>query len=86
LVLGALAKEGIAWRTVFENGSFDATASLASTVPDDLEVLSALAGLPALPTFAICLRLPATVQPVVEAFTQYLLQTMAPDTAVSINA
>jgi len=90
LVLGALAKEGIAWRTVFENGSFEATAStvrvglavtawLASTVPDDLQVLSSIAGLPPLPAFAICLRLPATVQPVVEAFTQCLLQTMTCD-------
>jgi DNA-binding transcriptional LysR family regulator len=88
LVLGALAKEGIPWRTVFENGSFEATAAtvrvglavtawLASTVPDDLQVLSTDAGLPALPAFAICLRLPTTVQPVVEVFTQCLLKSMA---------
>lgn len=84
LVLGALAKEGISWRTVFENGSFEATAStirvglavtawLASTVPDDLEVLTDKAGLPNLPAFAISLRLPSTAHPLADAFTRYLL-------------
>jgi DNA-binding transcriptional LysR family regulator len=75
VVLGALADEGIAWRTVFESGNIEATAAtvraglaittwLASTVPADLETLAPhAAGLPALPPFAICLRLPATVQP-----------------------
>lgn len=87
LVLGALAREGIVWRTVFENGSFEATAStvrvglaitawLTSTVPEDLHVLPANLGLPELPEFAICLRLPSTVQPVAEAFAQCLLETL----------
>lgn len=97
LVLGALAKAGIAWRTVFENGSFEATAStvrvglavtawLASTVPDDLHVIPGLAELAELPAFAICLRLPSTVQPVVEAFSRCLLQTMAPAANVPARA
>ncbi|MFJ5300283.1 LysR family transcriptional regulator [Pseudomonas sp. NPDC088368] len=96
LVLGALAKEGIAWRTVFENGSFEATAStvrvglaitawLASTVPEDLEVLPDDIGLPELPAFAICLRLPATVQPVAEAFAQCLLDSLPHEDIVRIQ-
>lgn len=74
-MLAALADHGIAWRTVFETGNIDATAAtvraglavtawLVSTVPADLEVLSPqTAGLPSLPPFTICLRLPKSVQP-----------------------
>ncbi|RAU40349.1 MULTISPECIES: LysR substrate-binding domain-containing protein [unclassified Pseudomonas] len=87
VVLGALAKEGIVWRTVFENRSFEATAStvraglaitawLASTVPDDLVTLGAAAGLPTLPEFAVCVRVSATAQPVAEAFRASLLAAM----------
>jgi DNA-binding transcriptional LysR family regulator len=68
-VLDALREEDMPWRTVFENGSIDATAAtvrsdlavtawLAATVPQDLEILSAGCGLPALPDFAINLHLP----------------------------
>jgi DNA-binding transcriptional LysR family regulator len=75
VALSALATEGIAWRTVFESGNIEATAAtvraglaittwFALTVPAGLEILAPhAAGLPALPPFAICLRLPATVQP-----------------------
>lgn len=87
LVLGALAREGIAWRTLFENGSFEATAAtvrvglaitawLASTVPADLQVLPAQAGLPPLPAFAVCLRMSATAQPTGADFRQCLLEAM----------
>lgn len=65
-VLSALADQSLDWRVVFENGNIDATramvrldlavtAWLASTVPSDLDILSADCGLPALPSFAICL-------------------------------
>ena len=66
-VLGALSTQGMTWRTLFNNGSLDAmnatvradlsvTAGLASTVPDDLAILSSDAGLPDLPRFAINLH------------------------------
>ncbi|MBU9337952.1 LysR substrate-binding domain-containing protein [Burkholderia multivorans] len=69
IVLDALRAGGRTWRTVFENGSLDATAAtvradlavtvwLASTVPADLDILPADCGLPALPNFAINLHLP----------------------------
>ncbi|MCA8019740.1 LysR substrate-binding domain-containing protein [Burkholderia metallica] len=68
-VLDALRGCDRAWRTVFENGSIDATAAtvrsdlavtawLASTVPADLDILPAASGLPALPNFSINLHLP----------------------------
>ncbi|HDR9799474.1 TPA: LysR family transcriptional regulator [Burkholderia cenocepacia] len=68
-VLDALRGCDRPWRTVFENGSFDATAAtvradlavtvwLASTVPPDLEILPAGGGLPALPNFSINLHVP----------------------------
>lgn len=68
-VLTALHEHGLTWRTVFENGGIEATAatvradlavtaSLASTVPPDLDILSAGSGLPELPSFAITLLLP----------------------------
>jgi hypothetical protein len=68
-VLAALSEHGLEWRTVFENGNLDATTAtvrsdlavttwLASTVPADLDILSAHAELPALPNFSINLHLP----------------------------
>lgn len=68
-VLAALEGHGRAWRTVFENGSIDATAAtvrtdlavtawLACTVPADLEILGPDSGLPPLPSFAIGLHRP----------------------------
>ncbi|WP_322042169.1 LysR substrate-binding domain-containing protein [Paraburkholderia sp. J67] len=89
VVLGALADVDIPWRTVFESGNIEATAAtvraglavttwLVSTVPADLEVLSSqAAGLPALPPFAICLRVPPTVQPAAREFARYVRETMA---------
>lgn len=68
VVLAALDRDGLPWRTVFENGNLDATAAtvrmdlavttwLASTVPADLEILGR--GLPELPNFAITLHQPS---------------------------
>jgi DNA-binding transcriptional LysR family regulator len=68
-VLAALADHGRDWRTMFENGSLDATSAmvrtdlaittlLASTVPADLDILPPELGLPALPSFTINLHLP----------------------------
>ena len=68
-VLAALGGHGVAWRTVFESGSIEATAAtvradlavtawLASTVPSGLDILPASLGLPDLPAFAINLHLP----------------------------
>jgi DNA-binding transcriptional LysR family regulator len=91
VVLGALADGGIAWRTVFESGNIEATAAtvraglaittwLASTVPADLEMLTPhVTGLPALPEFAICLRLPATVQPAAQEFARHVRESMSID-------
>ncbi|MBC8731589.1 LysR substrate-binding domain-containing protein [Paraburkholderia sp. UCT2] len=91
VVLGALADEGIAWRTVFESGNIEATAAtvraglaitawLASTVPADLETLTfRVSGLPALPPIAICLRLPATVQPAAQEFARHVRDSMSSD-------
>ncbi len=79
-VLAALAAAGLSWRTVFENGNIEATTApvrtdlavtawLASTVPADLAILGAEAGLPALPNFAVNLHLPARdVGPAVREF------------------
>lgn len=94
LVLGALAREGIASRTIFENGSFEATAStvrvglaitawLASTVPQDLIILAPEAGLPELPEFVVCLRVSSVAQPVAEDFRRCLLELFVEDTADS---
>ena len=68
-VLHALSEHNLAWRTIFESGSIDATTStvrsdlavtawLASTVPVDLDILPSDAGLPELPSFAINLHMP----------------------------
>lgn len=93
VVLGALADEGVAWRTVFESGNIEATAAtvraglavtawLASTVPADLETFAPqAAGLPALPPFAICLRLPAAAQPAAQEFARYVRESMQHDAA-----
>jgi len=88
LVLGALAREGIPWRTIFENGSLEATAStvrvglaitawLESTVPGDLIRIPPEAGLPDLPEFAVCLRVSSMAQPVIEDFRRCLLGALA---------
>ncbi|WP_299619124.1 LysR substrate-binding domain-containing protein [Pelagibius sp.] len=66
-IFEALRKKRMAWRTVFENGTIEATlttvradlavtALLASTIPSDLEVLGRDSGLPELPSFAINLH------------------------------
>jgi DNA-binding transcriptional LysR family regulator len=95
VVLGALADEGVAWRTVFESGNIEATAAtvraglaittwLVSTVPSDLETLAPrAAGLPVLPSFAICLQLPATVQPAAQTFARHVRESMSNDAAVT---
>ncbi len=68
-VLKALAGRAGGWRTMFENGSLEATSAtvradlavsvwLAATVPADLDVLSPEAGLPDLPAFAMTLHRP----------------------------
>ena len=68
-VLEALNTHGREWRTMFENGSIEATTAtvaadlavtawLAFTVPAHLDVLGAEADLPELPPFAINLHLP----------------------------
>ena len=68
-VLTALREHDLTWRTVFENGGIEATAAtvradlavtawLASTVPPELDILSAGSGLPELPNFAITLLPP----------------------------
>ena len=65
--LEALGTAGIGWRSVFENGTTDATittvradlavtVSLASVLPEDLEILGPDSGLPDLPDFAIDLH------------------------------
>lgn len=88
IVLGALANAGIRWRTMFENGSFEATAStvrvglsitawLASTVPHDLVRLSRDAGLPELPEFAVCLRMSCAAQSLAESFRHCLLEALS---------
>jgi DNA-binding transcriptional LysR family regulator len=91
VVLGALADEGIPWRTVFESRNIEATAAtvraglaitvwLVSTMPADLLTLAPhTAGLPALPPFAICLRLPATVHPAAQEFARYVRKSMSND-------
>lgn len=76
-VTAALQASGREWRTMFENGNIEATnatvrtdlavtAWLASTVPVDLDILGAEAGLPELPPFAITLHLSPS-QPTVPA-------------------
>ncbi|WP_085481158.1 LysR substrate-binding domain-containing protein [Paraburkholderia susongensis] len=95
VVLGALADVDIAWRTVFESGNIETTAAtvraglaitawLASTVPPDLEtIVPHAAGLPVLPPFAICLRLPSTAQPAALEFARYIRESMSHNTAIA---
>ena len=65
-VEAALAGKGRRWKPVFQDGNLEATreivrrdlgvsAWLSSTVPGTLSILGADTGLPALPSFAICL-------------------------------
>ncbi|OJY07155.1 MAG: LysR family transcriptional regulator [Rhizobiales bacterium 63-22] len=67
IVLKALGERGLGWRTMFESGSIDATRAtvradlavtvwLASTVPNDLDILPCGENLPELPPFAINLH------------------------------
>jgi DNA-binding transcriptional LysR family regulator len=67
-VLTSLEGAGLSWRTTFESGNLDATASmvgadlavtawLAGTVPADLQRLDQSSGLPNLPAFALTLHL-----------------------------
>jgi DNA-binding transcriptional LysR family regulator len=69
LMFEALRERGLSWRTVFANGGMEAitatvltdlaiAASLSSTIPPGLEVLTAHSGLPDLPNIAINLHLP----------------------------
>jgi DNA-binding transcriptional LysR family regulator len=71
VVLDALRRAAIGWRVVLEVANQDAvnatvaagisvSALLRETVPANLEVLPAGAGLPPLPSFALNLRLPRT--------------------------
>jgi DNA-binding transcriptional LysR family regulator len=83
-VLEELRKRELPWRTVFENGSIDATAAmvrsdlaitawLASTVPPDLDILTPDSNLPELPGFAISLHLsPHQHSPAVTALAQHM--------------
>jgi DNA-binding transcriptional LysR family regulator len=88
-VLAALNEHGLEWRTVFENGNLDATTAtvrsdlavttwLASTVPADLDILSAHPDLPALPNFSINLHLPKHgVGPAAREFAAYIRDGLA---------
>jgi DNA-binding transcriptional LysR family regulator len=71
VIFATLTDRGVPWRTMFENGNIEATsvavrtdlavtASLASTVAPDLEILTSESGLPELPSFAINLHLPVS--------------------------
>ncbi|SMF60392.1 transcriptional regulator, LysR family [Tistlia consotensis] len=83
-VLEALRRDGRAWRSVFEQGNIEATATtvrtdlavtawLAFTVPADLEILGPDSGLPALPDFSVNLRLPrGGATPAAEEFARHL--------------
>jgi DNA-binding transcriptional LysR family regulator len=87
MVLDALRRDGRRWRTVFENGSLEATvatvradlaitASLMSTVAGDLTILDGNAGLPRLPAFAITLHLrPGDARPAASEFAAQLRST-----------
>jgi DNA-binding transcriptional LysR family regulator len=95
VVLDALSDEDIPWRTVFESGNIEATATtvraglavttwLVSTVPSDMEtIVPRTSGLPVLPPFAICLQLPSTVQPAALQFAHYVRETMSNNAAIA---
>ncbi|WP_118178777.1 LysR substrate-binding domain-containing protein [Paraburkholderia phosphatilytica] len=97
LVLRALEDGGIAWRSMFESGNIEATAAtvraglavtawLVSTVPADLETLTPqAAGLPVLLRVAICLLLPATVQPAAQAFARHVRESMSNDSVATAS-
>lgn len=83
-IVDALERTEVPWRGVFENGNIEATmttvrgdlavtASLASLVPHDLEVLGRNSGLPDLPSFAISLYLREdSPSPAIEDLAGYL--------------
>ncbi len=82
-VLAALGECGLAWRTVFENGSVEATAAtvradlavtawLASIVPAGLDILPAGCGLPGLPSFAVNLHVPRDQGAAAKEFAQHI--------------
>jgi DNA-binding transcriptional LysR family regulator len=83
VVLHALGKKSLEWRTVFESGNIEATTAtvrsdlaitawLASTVPADLDILCLDTDLPTLPNFAISLHLPSNGGAVAREFAQYV--------------
>jgi len=84
VVFDALRRAGLAWRTVFGNGSDEAvtatvltdlavTVSLAATVPPGFDVLTAEPGLPELGTFAINLHLPRTqASPITQGLARHI--------------
>ena len=83
-IVSALDRAEIVWKSVFENGTNEATltsvkadlavsVSLASVIPADLEVLGRESGLPELPSFAINLYLrPRETGPAVLEFAHHL--------------
>jgi DNA-binding transcriptional LysR family regulator len=83
-VLDELRKHELPWRTVFENGSIDATAAtvrsdlaitawLASTVPPELDILTSDSELPELPGFEINLHLsPGQKSPAVSELARHI--------------
>ncbi|CAB3747442.1 HTH-type transcriptional regulator HdfR [Paraburkholderia solisilvae] len=86
-ILELLGESQIGWRTVFESGNIEATrvtvrgdlavtAWLASTVPADMDILSAESGLPTLPTFAITLQMTSGAGPVAQEFARYVRDAM----------
>lgn len=89
VVMDALRRRQLEWRTVFENGGIEATTAtvrsdlaitawLAVTVPPDLEILAGDSGLPELPSFAISLRLARHAgSPAVDALVQCLREGLA---------
>ena len=88
-VFEELRKRELSWRTVFENGSIDATAAtvrsdlaitawLASTVPSELDILTPERHLPELPDFAINLHFSAGQNsPEVTALARHLREGLA---------
>jgi DNA-binding transcriptional LysR family regulator len=87
VVLGALRERSIEWRTVFESGNIEATTAtvrsdmavtawLASTIPGDLAILRGEDDLPALPNFAISLRLPSVAPFIAQEFARYVRERL----------
>ena len=87
-VLAALHDHGRAWRTVFENGSLEATTAivrtdlavtawLAAAVLPGLDILPTGPGLPELPPFAITLHgIRAGTRPAVAELVRHIRQTL----------